>query len=532
MTWKNHFWPLLPGLVMAVLILSILLNVEYPADSLFSWRLVEPSLDVWLLLLPLTVASCYGKRLLFWTTLLTWILFLALRLLRIADTLVPIYLDRPFNLYIDSGYLFGLYDLLKTSSQQGDFPRLAAGAAVATLGIGGLSWYAWHYVANALTSTRIRVAFLGGAGLVLGAALIGGWLPARPPALVRLAQEIRSIRLQTQQQQAFVAQLEQTAKDREAGPSSLNGLEGADVLLFVVESYGRVAFSRPQFRPSMEATLDRFGKTLAQHGFTAVSSYLVSSTYGGSSWLAHSTLETGVRVGNDLEDAALLRSSVPPLASLFRRNGYRTVSIMPGTRFAYPQGAYFDYEQVYYAEHFNYRGRSFGWAPMPDQFVLDWVRRQEMLQHRQPLFARYVLVSSHAAFNIQPPFIPDWETIGNGSLYNNLEPVSFPIYWPNLKDAGMAYLRSLDYDFATLGDYLARYVSADTLIIIIGDHQPPVQLTNAGEPWSVPVHIISRNPRLLNPFRKRGYTPGLVPAQPLPHAGMETFLPGFLEDFR
>lgn len=275
-----------------------------------------------------------------------------------------------------------------------------------------------------------------------------------------------------------------------------------------------------------------FAKVLDQHGFTAVSSYLVSPTYGGSSWLAHGTLESGLRVGDDLKEKALLHSSLPPMASIFRKNGYRTVSVMPGTRFAFPEGAYLGYKQVYYALDFNYRGPTFGWAPMPDQFVLDWVQRREFTKREQPIFVRYVLISSHAAFNVQPPFIPDWDAIGDGSIYNNRQPVSYPITWPNLKNAGDAYLRSLDYVFATLGDYLAKYVRADTLIIIMGDHQPNLQLTGPGEPWSVPVHIISRNPRLLEPFCKRGYTPGLTPAQPPPHAGMETFFPEFLQDFR
>ena len=275
-----------------------------------------------------------------------------------------------------------------------------------------------------------------------------------------------------------------------------------------------------------------FAKVLDQHGFAAVSSYLVSPTYGGSSWLAHGTLESGLRTGDDLKEKALLHSSVPPMASCFSKSGYRTVSVMPGTRFAFPEGAYFGYEQAYYARDFNYHGPIFGWAPMPDQFVLDWVRRREFTKREQPLFVRYVLISSHAAFNVQPPYIPDWDVIGDGSIYNDRQPVSYPIIWPNLKNAGDAYLRSLDYVFTTLGDYFAKYVSADTLIIIIGDHQPNLQLTGAGEPWSVPVHIISRNPRFLEPFRKRGYTPGLTPAQPPPHAGMEIFLQEFLQDFR
>ncbi len=528
---KTPTRPPLVYLTAAFLFLSVLLNFEYPAENLFSWRLLRPSLDVWLLLIVLALAACWGKRILFWSCLPLWALFLALRLFRIGDTTVPMFFNRPFNLYIDSGYLYGLYDLLKTSSHQGNFLLIALAMATAVLAVMVASWYAWQAAAKALAVGWMRMLFLGGSGLVLSAALILGWDTAGPPVLVRLGREILSIRAQFEQRQAFIARLEQTARARRAAAASLQGLECADVLVFMVESYGRIVFSRSEYRQKMDATLARFAGGLDRHGFKAVSSYLLSPTYGGASWLAHGTLESGLRVADELEDAVLLRSSLPPMASFFRRNGYRTVSVMPGTRFAFPQGAYFGYDQVYYAKHFDYRGRTFGWAPMPDQFVLDWVRHREFVNRRQPIFARYVLISSHASFSIQPPFIADWNTIGDGSIYNDLEPVRYPISWPNLKNAGDAYLRSLDYEFAILGDYLARYVTADTLIIIIGDHQPNVQLTGRGEPWSVPVHAISRNPRLLAPFRARGYTPGLTPNQPPPHAGMETFLSAFLEDF-
>ena len=523
-----------PPLLLAAAagMLSILLNVQYPADRLFSWQLVLPSVDVWLLLLPLALAACRGNRALFWTTLPVWALFLVLRLLRIGDTVVPMYLNRPFNLYLDSAYLYGLYDLLKTSSRQSDFLLLAAAAAIVTLGVGVLTWFAWQWAARALTDGRLRFAFLGASGLLLGALLISGAQPSKPPALVRLGQEIRSVHRQKAQQQAFVDQLERLARERSAAPATLIGLGGADVLLFVVESYGRVVFSLPHYRQGMELTMDKLGKTLARHGFNAVSSFLDSPTYGGASWLAHATLEFGVRVDNDLEETALLRSPLEPMAALFRRNGYRTVSVMPGTRFAFPQGAAFGYEQAYYAWHFGYQGRTFGWAPMPDQFVLDWIRRREFITPDKPVFARYVLVSSHASFSIQPPYITEWETIGDGNLYNGRKPVIYPIVWPDLSNAGDAYLRSLDYEFETLGNYLAQYVARDTLIIIVGDHQPNRQLTGPGEPWSVPVHVISRNTRLLTPFRDRGYTAGLFPEQPPPHAGMETFWPGFVQDFK
>ncbi len=526
-------WPPLLRFGAAFFFLSALLNLEYPVAQLFSWRLLRPSFDVWLLLLLLAMAACFvRRRAALWAVLPLWSLFLILRLFKIGDTAVPMYLNRPFNLYIDSGYLFGLYDLLKTSSGSGDFLVLAVVAVTIGLGFIAASWYAWRSALRALAIDRLRLVFLGGSALLLGTILLSGWQPCGGAALVRFGEEILAMHRQADQQRAFVLRLEQAARDRAAHPASLKGLGNADVLLFVVESYGTIVLTRPQYRKEMTATLETMAKVLADHGFGAVSSSLTSPTYGGSSWLAHGTLEAGLRVGDDLDNAALLRSALPPMATFFDRAGYRTVSVMPGTRFAYPEGAYFGYQQVYYAWNFQYQGPAFGWAPMPDQFVLDWVRRREFDHRRQPLFVRYTLISSHTAFNIQPPFVADWDAIGDGSLYNDLEPILYPIFWPDLQNAGEAYLRSLDYEFTLLADYLAKYVKADTLIVIIGDHQPNVQLTGPGEPWSVPIHVVSRNPRLLEPFRRRGYTSGLLPAGSPPHAGMETFLPGLLEDFR
>jgi hypothetical protein len=55
-----------------------------------------------------------------------------------------------------------------------------------------------------------------------------------------------------------------------------------------------------------------------------------------------------------------------------------------------------------------------------------------------------------------------------------------------------------------------------------------------GEPkplWTVPIHVLSRDPELIAPFLAEGYVYGLDPTQPPPHLGMETFLAQFLAAF-
>jgi hypothetical protein len=168
---------------------------------------------------------------------------------------------------------------------------------------------------------------------------------------------------------------------------------------------------------------------------------------------------------------------------------------------------------------------------MADQFVLDRIRWWEIQPGRRPLFARYVLISTHAPFHIQPPYVPNWEAIGDGAAYHRMEPVTYPINWPDLTRAGGAYVRSMGYEFDVLKDYILRFVGKNALVIIMGDHQPNAQITGEDAPWLVPVHAVSANPSLLAPFVDQGYVPGMGPGDTLACRGMDEFLPGFLDAF-
>ena len=74
MTLKKLPCPTLLSLPAAFFFLSVALNFDYPADRLFTWQLLLPSMDVWLLLIPLAMAAGCGKRFVFWTSLPVWAL--------------------------------------------------------------------------------------------------------------------------------------------------------------------------------------------------------------------------------------------------------------------------------------------------------------------------------------------------------------------------------------------------------------------------------------------------------------------------
>ncbi len=538
-----HFPPSLerPNLATFMLawgFLNVFINFDFPAAPLLSFKLLRPSLEVWGLLGVLCALAWVG-----WVARARVILpLMALlvfgRLFRLGDVIMPAYFNRPFNLYMDVGYLPGLAHLLAQS-----FPpvRLALYAALTAGLTAAVLWALWRSLQTAGTFFHYPAARRGFAGLTLVLALAvgayqSGHYPVRlpPPATAftpRLAAEVAFMRNIREIRRRGLAAVQMAAERIPAYEAPLTDLQGRNVYLFLIESYGQTLFKKPAHWQTFAPSIQRLAATLKREGYTIYSRYLHSPTFGGASWLAFGTLESGVWLSDQLRYAYLVASRVPPLASYFERAGYRTLSIMPGTTMPWPEGRYFSYQREYHARDFDYRGPAFGFAPMPDQFVLDRIYRREIRPHKGPLFIRYVLVSTHAPFHRQPVYLPDWELIGDGSVYHQLAPVVFPNNWPDLTGATEAYLTAIRYELTVLGHYLTRFAHDDALIIVLGDHQPNAHIAGNQAPSLVPVHVISRDPSALAPFGQMGFSPGIVPADNPPFGGMQDFLPDLLAAF-
>ena len=78
-----------------------------------------------------------------------------------------------------------------------------------------------------------------------------------------------------------------------------------------VESYGKVAVQGSSFSPRVDAVLDRGTAELRGAGFSARSAFLTSPTFGGISWLAHSTLQTGVWIDSQRRYDQLIDDGPP-----------------------------------------------------------------------------------------------------------------------------------------------------------------------------------------------------------------------------
>jgi hypothetical protein len=459
-----------------------------------------------------------------------------LGLFQSAERLVPMIFNRAFNLFLDSQRLPDLVLLFWRTRP----PELVLlGSAGILAGTAALAWGAWralkalhHGLASrAPGHSRIRLpaAALTIAVLTVSAAGSGGVLGAA--VLPRVAEEVLFILNLDAIRNHHQARMRQAMERALQTTADLRKLDRASVFLVVVESYGMSAFSDPRHAKAVLPAIRAAEDELRSAGLEMCSAYLTSPTFGGGSWLSHATLASGVRIDGQIAHDLLLASNLVPLAEYFNRAGYRTVRAMPGTLWPWSEGGFYRYRQSFIAPDFGYRGPAFGFAPMPDQFVLDWVARRAIRNAPGPLFAEVVLTGSHAAFDIQAPYIDDWERIGDGSIFHTLPPVVFPVSWAKLSEASPAYSAAVAREIALLKDFIRRFLDGTELVIIVGDHQPSSELIGDDQPWSVPVHVVSGNPDFIREFTLRGYTPGLVPMQPLPHPGMEMLFWDVLEGF-
>jgi hypothetical protein len=464
---------------------------------------------------------------------------IAIRCLRFADGLKLRYFHREFNAYVDLPLVPELVRLLRTTLPSVEFWSLVVSAPLATVALAVSVSRALRHVERGVTEAGTRRALALVFAVFLAASpffprgrhaeYFSGAFGAS--AWPRLWQELKFTAQVPDRSGRVRSALARVHSSLPSAGRGLSRLERQNVLVFLIESYGETVLDRPSFREMSGPLLADLDRQLERAAFQRASAILESPTYGGGSWLTHATLATGVRVDNQLDYELLASLRPPTVADCFEQSGYRTVSVQPGTTREVLNNDFLGFERSYYAWSFGYRGPSFAWAPMPDQFVVDFVRRKELEAAEKPLFALFALVSSHAPWTAIPQRIDDWDSLGDGSVYHRVEPIRSSADWADLSSASPAYFASVRYDLELLTRFLIEFVKDDGLVLWLGDHQPAADVTGGSPKRGVPVHVITRRAAFLEPFLGRGYVRGLDPSRGSARLPMESLLVSLVRDF-
>jgi phosphatidylglycerophosphate synthase len=343
-------------------------------------------------------------------------------------------------------------------------------------------------------------------------------------AAARLATQVRD---DLRDQREFVRALEQDPFRDTPDDDLLTGLRGKDVLLVFVESYGRTALDSPV----VESALDAGDRRLQQAGFSSRSGFLTSPTFGGLSWLAHSTLQSGLWVDNQRRYDHLVTLDRLTLTDAFGRAGWRTVAGVPSNDEDWPAArAYYHYDQVYDRRNVGYAGPQFSYASMPDQYTLAALQRLELDKpNRAPVMAEVDLVSSHTPWAPLPQLV-DWSRVGDGSVFDPMpaEGESPEDVWRDRERVKAAYAESVAYSLDALTSFVQQLHDRDLLLVVLGDHQPASIVSGEGASHDVPVSIIAADPAVTARVADWGWRDGLRPDAAAPVWPMDTFRDRFL----
>ena len=438
--------------------------------------------------------------------------------------------------------------------------RILGGVLLGLVGIGALGWGVRRCVAVVARTgqhsgcrTALLLAHLVAWPLVLGVGPALEWGPpnltyqsendrtrVRTVATKALANARASFRLAAMLDSLDTAPVDSTY----AAYDTLSLDRRPSVYLFAVESYGSVLERHPDLRGPYRQLMRRTDSTLRDAGWHAATARLEAPVRGGRSWLAIASLFTGVRVDRQLLFNRFKQNAdrVPHLVRFLDRQGYRTVALQPFTfaRPGLPVRNLYDFDVTLYRDDLNYEGPSYGLADAPDQYSLHFAHHTELAPASEPFFLFFETVSSHALWNYGlPPVLPDWRQFNEAEgpaaaqkralARRGAAPTEFlpdSVTAPRIYDQATPerYLQHVAYDLRVIRDYLVETAPPGSLVLLLGDHQPP--LLETASP-ATPLHILSTDASLVNRVRRQGFTNGLVPTGASPtlrQEGLYSFL--------
>jgi hypothetical protein len=447
------------------------------------------------------------------------------------------YLGRGFNLVLDWGLLDDAQSYIADSMGRTTAVAAAVGALVLVVLSLVLMALATVRLSNLLarnTQTATRATLIAGTVWITCSTLglqFNGMPIASDRAAGALQSQAKRVRDTVRDEAAFAKEAKADQFGATPADQLLPDLRGKDVIFTFIESYGRSAIEDPGIAPGVDRTLDTSTAALEKAGFHAKSGWLTSATYGGSSWLGHSTTMSGLWIDNQQRYQTVMAGDHLSLTKAFQKTGaWDTVGVMPGIQKGWPEQRFYGLDKVYNAFQMGYKGPKFSWSTMPDQYALEAFQRLEHSKKRdKPLMSEIILTSSHQPWSPIPKMV-GWDELGDGSVFGPIQkagtnPSDIITDTTRSKEE---YGKSVQYSVTSLTQWLERYGSDDTVLVFLGDHQPIARVSGNHASRDVPVSVVAKDPKVLDKIAAWNWTDGLRPAKNAPVWKMSSFRDRFL----
>ncbi|KQI67483.1 hypothetical protein AN189_15190 [Loktanella sp. 3ANDIMAR09] len=498
----------LAWLFVGVVMLHLVLVLPSHPAGLTGARWFRPTPELPLILLCVAILPRV------WVLAPVVVVALGLAVLKIADIGTYLAFSRAFNPLLDLHLLVSGWALLASSIGHGQALFGISATLLVVIAVGAVMWRGLWVLSRLgwrLRSLTVAVP----AGLAVLAMVLPGWQVLQVTPLVqaqfdRMGRGIADLR-------EFTADLPDPV-----GPvPTFAALQGRDVILAFVESYGRSFLDDPEFAATSVPRLASVETALDAAGWHVRSGWVAAPTRGGQSWLSHGTLLSGLWVDSQVRYDRLMTSDRTSLNRLFGAAGWHTGAAMPAITLDWPEAGWYGYDTTLDAAGLDYRGQPFEWVTMPDQYT--WTALDEKLRKAvtAPAMIEVALITSHAPWTPLPDIVP-WDAVGDGSVFDRTrrQGDSPRVVWSDPATIRAQYAKSLDYALEVAGQYILRHGDG-AFFVVLGDHQPAPLLAGQDAPPDVPVHFISDDPRLLDRLPADVFARGIVPATDAPVLPMQ-----------
>ena len=294
--------------------------------------------------------------------------------------------------------------------------------------------------------------------------------------------------------------------------SDLQALEGAEVKVLFLESYGVTTYEQPDIAEVIGPARARFEQAANAQGRHVLSALVRAATFGGASDLSHLSFLSGIDLTDPLRHDVLLTTERPTMLDTFEQAGYRTIGMYPAMSWEWPEKSFYDFDHYHDGPSLGYRGPKFGLWWLPDQFSM--ARIDEIYPpdpDGRPRFLFYPTINSHIPFRPTPPYQPDWSRVTSDKLFSEeatAEALADEIDWNDLYPG---YIRTIEYTFNWLAGYQSLPQPRESVLVLLGDHQPAGSITGPNASWEVPVHIVTSNDTIAERLRQHGFRDGVDP---------------------
>lgn len=521
-----------PGVVMRLALATLALDLVLIQPN-HPGALTLGALRLFPLELPVIIAGLVAlpARASLWPRRLLCAILLVIVILKIADFASFTAYNRAFNPVVDIGLVRSAWEL---ASGAIGMPLAAAALAAVLIGLALTGWaLVWAMRQWARVEPRpVWRAGFAAATLATGYVALADmqrWpLPFDPPGAAftaRVGQD-RALGYSRTLRDLRAFRTAAATDSFLSEPPDFARLDGRDIILAFVESYGRASIDNPLYAPTHVETLRRLEARVPE-GTVIRSGWLTAPMVGGQSWLSHSSIAAGLPISDQTRYRTFLASGRQTLYHLGSQAGYLSVAVKPAIVRDWPEAEAMGFDLVLDAGDLGYEGQPFNWVTMPDQFTLRAFDRVLRDVATDPIFAQIALISSHAPWVPVPEMLP-WDEIADGTEFDEIAQSGDPpdVVWRDRDRVRDQYRLAIDYALQAITGYVAMETAPMPLFIILGDHQS-ANFVSQSDSFDVPIHLVGPAD-VMSAFDDWGWTPGMIPAPDLAPWPMERFRDTFL----